>query len=371
MPPRRGISARVVILKIHLYLGIAAAIVLLVLSLSGAFIAWEHDIERWVHPRLWYTTASHTMLPESEVIRIAERAFAPARATNVQIDRRRNVVRVLQMSDKSSVYISQWDGAIHGRIVGTSRTQRLIGYIHQLHLRLVPDPASAPRNLSTIGKLVVSFAGLFLCFLVPTGWILWWRTRRAPIRWSGSWFRIAFDAHRTIGIYVSLFLLVAGFTGIMVGFDFAEEQLYAITRSEHPKRPPSPPSGDAAGRSPIDVDHAIASAIAVFPGDGVAQVKLPSTGRASYTVFVRTPGDPSPDAPILANVYVDQYSGKVIRVDNFLGESPGYRMVRLNRAIHTGDLMGLFGHILMSFTSVMLGLMVISGLVIWLKKLAI
>jgi uncharacterized iron-regulated membrane protein len=119
------------------------------------------------------------------------------------------------------------------------------------------------------------------------------------------------------------------------------------------------------------VNQAIASAVAAFPGDGVAQVVLPSTTSASYTVFVRTPGDPSVDGPILANVYVDQYSGKVIRVDNFLGESPGYRMVRLNRAIHTGDFMGVFGHVLMSFTSLTLGVVVVSGLVIWLKKLAI
>jgi uncharacterized iron-regulated membrane protein len=371
MPPRRGISARKVILKIHLYLGIAAAVVLVIISLTGAVMAWEHDIERWTHPGLWYANTARTALPESEVIRIAERAFAPARVTGVQIDRRLNVVHVLQMNDKASVYVSPWDGTIHGRIVGASRTQRLIGYIHQLHLRLVPDPASVPRNLSEIGKLVVSFAGLFLCFLVLTGWILWWRTRRVPVRWSGSWFRIAFDAHRTIGIYVSLLLLIAGFTGIMVGFDFAEEQLYAITRSEHPKRPPPPSSSDVAGRSPISVDQAIASAVAAFPGDGVAQVRLPPTTRDSYIAFVRTPNDPSLDGPILTNVYVDQYSGQVIRVDNFLGESPGYRMVRLNRAIHTGDFLGVFGHVLMSFTSLMLGVMVVSGLVIWLKKLAI
>jgi hypothetical protein len=39
MPPRRGISTRKVILNIHLYLGIATAVVLVILSLTGAFMA--------------------------------------------------------------------------------------------------------------------------------------------------------------------------------------------------------------------------------------------------------------------------------------------------------------------------------------------
>ena len=81
MPPRSGISVRKVVLKTHLYLGVAAAVVLAVLSLTGAFMAWEHDIERWTHPGLWYAKTSGKALPESEVIRIAERAFAPARVT--------------------------------------------------------------------------------------------------------------------------------------------------------------------------------------------------------------------------------------------------------------------------------------------------
>jgi uncharacterized iron-regulated membrane protein len=45
-------------------------------------------------------------------------------------------------------------------------------------------------------------------------------------------------------------------------------------------------------------------------------------------------------------------------------------MVRLNRAIHTGDFWGTPGHVVVSLTSLLLGIMVITGLVIWWKKLA-
>jgi len=72
--------------------------------------------------------------------------------------------------------------------------------------------------------------------------------------------------------------------------------------------------------------------------------------------------------------YVDPYSASVIRIQDPFTESPGYYLVRLNRAIHTGDLWGGPGHVVMSLSSSALGVMVISGLFIWRgrasKKLA-
>jgi uncharacterized iron-regulated membrane protein len=46
-------------------------------------------------------------------------------------------------------------------------------------------------------------------------------------------------------------------------------------------------------------------------------------------------------------------------------------LIRFNRSIHTGDIWGLTGHIIMSLTSVVLLIMVATGVVIWWKKLAV
>jgi uncharacterized iron-regulated membrane protein len=43
----------------------------------------------------------------------------------------------------------------------------------------------------------------------------------------------------------------------------------------------------------------------------------------------------------------------------------------LNRAIHTGDIFGLPSRIILSVSSLMLVVMVITGMVIWWKKLAV
>jgi uncharacterized iron-regulated membrane protein len=70
-------------------------------------------------------------------------------------------------------------------------------------------------------------------------------------------------------------------------------------------------------------------------------------------------------------IFIDQYSGKVLHAANFLTDSPGYRVIRFNRSVHTGDVWGAPGHVLVSLSSLLLVVMVITGLVIWLKKLAL
>jgi uncharacterized iron-regulated membrane protein len=360
---------RSLVLKVHLCLGLVAALFLLILSVTGAVMAFEHDIERWSDPGLWQAAVGQQQMDEDRLVAIAEAKFSPARVSAIQIAARRDVVHVLRMSDHAAVYVNQWNGSVTGRTVGMTRTQDWIGYVHQLHLRLLPNPRATPA-LAGPGKLTVSFVGLILCLLVPTGLVLWWRAKRLSIRARGSAFRIAFDAHHAVGIYACLFLLVAGLTGVMVGFDVAEQLFYSVTRSEGPKRPPPPQASAANGREAISVERAMAVARGAVPGGDVIQVQIPENSRAVFAVFLRSPREVAIDSPIPIIVYVDPYNASVIRVQDLFTESPGYRLVRLNRAIHTGDLWGGPGHVVMSLSSLGLGVMVITGLFIWRGRAA-
>jgi uncharacterized iron-regulated membrane protein len=45
--------ARAILLRIHLYLGLAAAVFLLILGLTGSVMAFENDVDHWLHPGLF------------------------------------------------------------------------------------------------------------------------------------------------------------------------------------------------------------------------------------------------------------------------------------------------------------------------------
>jgi uncharacterized iron-regulated membrane protein len=361
------------VVKVHLCLGLVAAFFLLILSATGAVMAFEHDIERWIDPGLWHASIGQRLIDEDRLVGLAEATFGRARAIAIQIAPRPDIVQVIRMSDGAAVFINPWDGTITRRIVGTTRTQTWIGYVHQLHLRLVPNPRATPA-LGPPGKVIVSIAGLMLCVLVPTGVGLWWRAKRWSIRAGGSGFRLAFDLHHALGICACLFLFVAALTGVMIGFDAAERLFYTVSQSDEPKRPKPPQASEAGGRRRISVERAIAAGRGAVPAGVVMQVLIPDTPKAVFAVSLRSPREVALDSPVPIIVYVDPYDASVVRIQDLFAESPGYYLVRLNRAIHTGDLWGFPGHVVMSLSSSALGVMVISGVIIWRgrasKKLA-
>src|SRR5579864_2899719 len=132
-------TQRAVILKIHLFLGLVAAIFLAVLGLTGSIMAFEGDINHWLHPDLWYVTPRAHPMPENDLISIVQHEFPRARVMLVQFFRAENLAQLMQLTDGTIVYINPYDGLVLGNTVGPTNSDLALTYIHQIHLRLVPD----------------------------------------------------------------------------------------------------------------------------------------------------------------------------------------------------------------------------------------
>jgi len=360
-------SPRRIIIKVHLYLGLTAALFLLLLGLTGSIMAFEGDIDHWVHWHDWYVTPGDHTLSEDNLIANVERQVSPARVSMVQILPKRNLAQAMQLSDRSVVTVNPYSGSILRRSTAPNGTQKLLGQIHQLHLRLAPEPRGA---WARIGKQIISWVGLLLCILVPTGFILWWRTKRASIEWkNATWFRRCFDAHQAIGLYAGVFLWIAAFTGILIGFDWGEEAIYKLTGSAGPSRPTMAASIEAHGANRISVDRALDFARLAIPQGVVEIVQLPRGPNGAFFFVLRVPEETTGSPH--STVAIDQYSGKVLQARDFRTDSRGFYWVRFNRAIHTGDVFGTTGHVITAVSSLLLVVMVLTGAVIWLKRLAV
>lgn len=364
-------TARRVVLTIHLCLGLAAGLFLAILGLTGSVMAFEGDIDHWLHPDLWYVKPASNPLPENDLVSIAQNRFH-SRVLAVQFPRAANLAQLMQMTDGTAVYLNPYDGTVLGSKVGQSNSERIVGYIHQIHLRLVPDPRSAPQ-LAEKGKIVVSWAGVLLLLLVPTGIILWWRGKRFTVQFRATnfkipWHRVFHDAHQAIGIYAALFLTVASLTGIMIGFSFGEKFFYSVTKSSSPPRPQVMSSAPAPDAAPIMADQVLEIARRTMPNATPAVMVRPLRPTGAYTVLMRVPEETS--EAVHSSVVIDQFSGSVLSVHNYQTESAGYRAIRFNRSVHTGDIFGLASHIVVSLSSLALASMVVTGVVIWWKKLA-
>lgn len=364
-PPKKKSRLQLVTLKLHLYLGLTSAIFLLILGVTGAIIGFEQEIPRWLHRDLWYVKPASQQLAEAQLIENVEQQFAPAHVRSIVFPRSRDLAQVMQISIPDGapravrrVFVDPYRGAVLGSVVGQTTDEKVLQAIHSFHQRI---------GLGDAGKLIVSIAGAILAFEIVFGLILWFRLKRATIRFSGSWFRVFFDTHNAIGIYISLLLLLAALTGVVIGFDFFEPLIFHLTHSQPLVQRHLPNSILAAGANHISSDQAIAIARNAMPDGTLAGLVLPAGAKASYLVQMRTE-ETSPS--VQSFVVVDQYSGKVLAMQR-IRESLGYSVIRINRSLHTGDILGLAGHIIMSLTSLALVVMVITGIVIWWKKLAI
>jgi uncharacterized iron-regulated membrane protein len=80
---------RAALLKLHLWIGVSAAIFLVILGITGSIMAFEDEIDHWLHPAIWYVKPGAAPLPQSALIRAVEQRYAPAQVTAVHIFRER------------------------------------------------------------------------------------------------------------------------------------------------------------------------------------------------------------------------------------------------------------------------------------------
>ena len=76
---------RNILLKLHLYTGLVAAIFLVILGVTGTIMAFEGDIDHWLHRDMWYMQTAPQKLSQQELVWTAEKRFAPAGDLNLGI----------------------------------------------------------------------------------------------------------------------------------------------------------------------------------------------------------------------------------------------------------------------------------------------
>jgi len=351
------------ILKIHLWIGLASAAFLIVMGLSGAIIAFENDYDHWFSPSLWYVTPQPQRVSQQALADTVQQKFAPAKVVAIYLqDSRYDLAQVYFLSNDLEVHVNPYDGAILGTRDHGPRINEVVNVIHQLHIRLVHIRIGS----TDIGKILVEIAGVEMLLTIPTGIWLWWKKKQYKINWKSSWWRINWDLHSAVGIYSVLFLTLATVTGFFISF---ENPLYWITKSGPLERVQAPRSVQPNGTShTVDLDAVLRASDEALPNAVPVAVGFPRGPKGVWVIQKRVPEDQS--RSVHSTVYVDQFSGKVLKVEDFNQISAGYRAVRINRSIHTGDYWGLPSRIVLSASSALLAVMAVTGVIIWWKKLA-
>jgi sulfite reductase (NADPH) flavoprotein alpha-component len=253
------------------------------------------------------------------------------------------------------VSVNQYTGEILGM---RTRGQTFLGFVRSLHVRLAGGDA---------GRNILRWSAAAMLFSLASGLYLWWPVKRVRIRgpwWSrGFWF----DVHNSIGIFSLLPLLILAATGTVIGFEDQVASLLDRLSGSSPihASPSLPRSEPKPGTTQITPDQAVAIACAQLSGTVPYRVQMPRYGGVYVVALIYADNRISAGSNSLS---VDPWSGKIISADLATGLSARERFLARNEAIHTGEIFGMPGRVIVALAGVLLPMQALSGLLMWLRR---
>lgn len=375
-------TAKKIIGRLHLWLGLSSGLVVFIVALTGCIFAFEEELYDLLHRDLVGTqapAADAAPLPVSVLLQTAQQALGKRDTVtliNLYPQRNRTWEFDAIRYDREKAASSLWASAglywkkvyidpYTGRVAGIKDMQyeffRVIRSIHQnLFLKY------------EIGSPIVGTATLIFVLLLISGLILWWPKNKAAarqrfaFRWKPAtkWKRKNYDLHNILGFYMLIFGLFIALTGMVWSFDWWERTVYrALDGKVVPFKLPQNPH-------PVRVtmeSHAVL--------DGVA-AKMSARHADFYRIFLSSN---SATNTLTAGVQFKDHSlwtaydyqvfdlttgeafGDLLQEN----KTTGQKWRNSNYDLHTGKTLGYAGMTLAFCTSLIIASLPVTGCCLW------
>lgn len=258
-----------------------------------------------------------------------------------------------------------------GEVTGDVKTpsSKFFSTIMGLHRWLLLD--------TKIGRPITGISTLIFIVLEITGLILWlpgkikswgkWNAWKQgfKLKLSGSWKRVNYDLHNTLGFYTLVLVTIMAITGLCFSFEWFRDGFGAVFGAKvFPKEEPIE-SIYTDGKK-IELDQIVMKATSVFPYEGNLRINIPKDSTASITVSKTTNGFFTVAGS--DRLVLDQYSGAVLKTDRFSDKAFGEQVVALIYPIHVGEIFGTFTKIIYFIICLIATSLPVTGTLIWINK---
>lgn len=384
---------RTVIFWTHLAAGLAAGLVILVMSATGVALTYERQlIASTVGHLRTVPPSTDAPLPLETVLRHVAEAHPGISPTGVTLLPGADTAIVVQ-AEPSPLYVD----ARTARVIGTEPLGGLRGFLATMrnwHRWLAREGEGR-----TVGRAITGWSNLLFLFIVVSGLYLWmprswsWPHLR-PItlfkRSPGSGKARDFNWHHVIGFWTAIPLAIIVFSALPISFPWASDLVYRIVGEEPPVRR-SPESGTMRARSadpagsvgtrnmtPTNVPGEPSSSAAMnsgwrFAGLDAAVATVAAEQRDWRSLIIRLPhGADEPftvtldrgtgGQPQLRQTLTLDRRGRVTARESFADQALGRRVRSLLRFAHTGEVAGLPGQTIAGIASAGVVVMVWTGL---------
>jgi len=370
LPPRANNRTRTrkFWLNIHLYLGLIVGLVFVLEGLTGSILAFYVDIDELLNPEISLTQTDKKWQSYETLFQALTTAHPERKgAWRLQIpavpDR---MITARYYKPKETAHISfaplmVWVTPYTAEVVSSRFWGNFaMTWIFDLHYRLLLD---------STGAIILSILGLLITVSLCTGIYLWWpskgKIKKAfSLKKRASSERFNFDLHKLNGIYGLSILLLLVVTGVLLAFPPIKPAVASLSTLYHPH---NTQSNWSANSHRLPIDHIVKVAQAQFPFAAIKWIETPKSITGSFRINLRQPGEPSIRFP-KTNVWVDQYNGEILAIRDVKKDSAGDTFLRWLHPLHSGEVLGLTGRIIVCIAGFIPLILYITGVRRWLQK---
>jgi uncharacterized iron-regulated membrane protein len=397
------VKLRTLLFWLHLICGVAAGVVIFIMSVTGALLTYQRQITAWADTRGYHIEPGPQRLSADAIVARVAELRPDLSPTAVMVRSEPTAPVSLTVGAGRQLFVDPYSGAVLGEGNGQG-VRAFFRVVVEWHRYVAASGASRP-----LGRAVTGASNLAFLFIVVSGLFLWW-----PRSWKWTavrnitWFKGGlrgkardFNWHNTIGFWsaIPLAIIVAG--GVVISYPWATGLVYRA----YGEAPPAPagagargggPGGRGAGagargggagareegaqagnrppRARADRPQAeggqleamVAKAATQMPEWKAISIALPGADspRVMLTLDAGDGGQPQKRATLT----LDRRSGDTVRWEPFSSQSPGRRARTWLRFAHTGEVYGLTGQTLAGLVTAGGAVLVWTGLALALRR---
>ncbi len=359
-----GGNLRLILIKLHLYLGLVAGALLCVIALTGALYAYEPQLRAWWGEPVTPATLEGLLSPSEVTQKI--RAIGQA-----------GKLSALRWPEEPTLPL--WviwkdpDGARRDFMVDPvtgaelPRAEQARAFLHgvlEVHRTLTLGPT---------GSIIVGVAAFCLLTLTLTGlcigvrrWRdaprLWFAVRserksRSPrIRWR-FW-------HRLVGAWATPWLLLMPLTGMVWSFEAYGNLIKSLGGPPRFDAAPPAVAGDFSSPSPLDAIWRRC----LETGAGPLRMRLMLPDQPGLPVRFEWSPPEVPSHAMRSRLFLDSSTGAAIETQRWEDFSSGEQLVRWAFPLHTGRVFGIVGQTIAFVGSLTIPFFFVSGLYLYAKR---
>lgn len=358
---------RKVLFWMHLSAGLFAAIVVVIMSVTGVLLTYELQLQQWEAGGTVAAPASPETqrLPlEALIVAAGSGRMEPPSTIAVSSDPLQAVT--LSWGREATVMVNPYTGEVLPEQPTTIRDG--LSTLRTWHRWLGQEGESRD-----FGKSITGVCNMAFLFIVVSGIYLW-----MPRKWSLNNVKAValfksglagkardFNWHNVIGVWSMIPLFFIVFSGAVISYPWVSDLVYTAFGEEAPTRsgpgPGGPPRG--GGGPPGEKEEApepatledfnltafLASANETAAGWRTVRISLPQSAQEPVTMAVDRGSGRQPH--LQSTLTLDGKTGKVLKTATFSDQTPGAQARRLLRFAHTGEVGGVFGQTLAGLVS--------------------